>query len=85
MILNIIDRRTNKYKWKEITAIFEPTCHNNSIVNSCDKTEHTKYDGIGYDEIEKCSLTEAIEWGIKNINYVTLFIYDLGDGIKVIK
>lgn len=88
MILNVIDRRKNKYKWKEITAIFEPTCHDNSIANTiseADKTEHTKYDGVGYDEIEKCSLEEAIQAGLKNINYLTLFIYDLGEGIKETK
>lgn len=80
-ILNIIDRRKNDYKWKEITAIFEPTCHDNSVENS-DITEHTRYDGIGYDEIEKCSLSEAIQFGEKNINFVTLYIYDLGKGIN---
>ena len=81
MILNIIDRRKRKYRWKEITAIFEPTVHDNSCADS-DQTEHTKYDSVGYDEISKCSLMEAIEWGTKNINWVTLYVYDLGEGIK---
>lgn len=87
MILNIIDRRTNKYKWKELTIIFEPTCHDNNLKAGIygDTTEHTDYDGMGYDEIKKCSLNEAIDWGIKSINYVTLYIYDLGKGINVIK
>lgn len=86
MILNIVDRRKFKYR-KEITAIFEPTCHDNKLKDTLygDVTEHTNYDGIGYNEIEKCSLSEAIECGNKNINYVTLYIYDLGEGINEIR
>jgi hypothetical protein len=38
MISNIIDRRKRQYRWKQITAIIEPTYHDNSVDDS-DETE----------------------------------------------
>jgi hypothetical protein len=80
-LLNIIDRRNKPYLWKEITAIFEPTCYDNFIKNS-DITENNNYEGVGYDEIHNCSLMSAINFAMNHKNFVTLYIYDLGEGIK---
>ncbi len=86
MILNIIDRRKKPYRYRQITAIFEPTCHDNSCKDS-DQTEgeESLYNGIGYHEIEKCSLATAISYAKDSNSHLTVYLYDLGEGIKVSK
>jgi hypothetical protein len=81
MILNIIDRRKKPYKWKEITAIFEPTCHDNSVKDSDFDTQ--RYEGIGYHEIANCSLSNAMHFASQAMAGLTVYLYDLGEGIKI--
>ncbi len=44
VIFNIIDRRKRQYRWKKITAIIEPTYHDNSVEDS----DQTKAPGPGF-------------------------------------
>lgn len=83
MITNIIDKRKRKYRWKKITAIVEPTNHN----NSCKDTDKSKIKDLwfGYDEKAKISLTEAIQWASKKPGENTLYLYDLGQGINIVE
>ena len=85
MILNIIDNRKKKYRWRKITAIFEPTCHDDRC-NDADITnaEESAYVGIGYHEMSECSLSEAIEFAVVSHSFLTVYLYDLGDGIRVV-
>ncbi len=49
MIWNIIDNRKHKYRWLKITAIVEPTWHDNRCHNS-DRAPKCENEGIGYDD-----------------------------------
>ena len=78
MIFNIIDRRTRKYRWKQITAIVEPTYHDNSVDDS-DETEIPNHpDLVVYDEKAAISVADAIAWATSLPFGVTLYLYDLG-------
>lgn len=81
-IRNIIDNRKRKYRWKTITAIVEPTWHDNSCPDS-DQAEHSLENdwGVGYAQNEHCSLTGALTWAETFPGENTLYLYDLGDGI----
>jgi hypothetical protein len=59
MIANIIDRRTRLYRWKQITAIIEPTYHDNTVDDS-DDAEVPEPDLIIYDERAAISVADAI-------------------------
>src|SRR5258708_33782491 len=82
MISNIIDRRKRKYRWKEITAIIEPTYHDN-LVDDGDKAEIPEPGFIDYDEMRIISVADAIAWATSLPFAVTLYLYDLGSGIDV--
>lgn len=79
MICNIIDCRKKPYVWKRINAIVEPTWHDNSMEG--DTVEPTE-DESDYDEKPGISVDEAIAWAHTFQNAVTLYLYDLGDGIR---
>ncbi len=79
MIWNIIDHRKRPYRWKAVTAIMEPTRHDNSVEDS-DKIEE-QYDEVIYDQREEISLADAVIW-VQSLPFpATLYIYDLGEGI----
>jgi hypothetical protein len=80
MIWNIIDRRTRPYRWKAITAIVEPTYHDNTVADS-DYTED-RSDDISYDERAEISLADAVIWAQSLSFPATLYLYDLGHGIN---
>lgn len=83
MIWNIIDRRKRPHRWKAITAIMEPTYHDNSVADS-DQAEETE-DDIVYDQREEISLADAVVW-VQSLPFpATLYLYDLGQGINVVK
>jgi len=82
VILNIIDKRTRRYRWKQITAIVEPTYHDNSVQDS-DQTEAPEHSFSHYDQREEISLTDAVIWASSLPYAVTLYFYDLGDGVSV--
>jgi hypothetical protein len=81
MISNIIDRRRRQYRWKKITAIIEPTYHDNSVDDS-DETEVPEPGFIVYDERPVISVPDAVAWASSLPFAAALYLYDLGDGIK---
>lgn len=87
MIWNIIDRRTNKYKWKKVDAIVEPTWHDNKLNPKLTKAGHDKVPkkviklfetkaGIGYEEQQNLGIDQAINWATTMKYPVTLYLYD---------
>jgi hypothetical protein len=81
MISNIVDRRTRRYRWKQITAIIEPTSHDNSVDDS-DQTDVPGAEIIVYDERPAISVADAIAWAGSLPYATTLYLYDLGSGIR---
>lgn len=83
MIYNIVDERERKYRWKSINAIIEATWHD----NSCDDTDITE--GVSaeievtYEQRERISLKDAIDWAHGNPCPVTLYLYDEGKGTVI--
>lgn len=82
MILNIIDKRTHRYRWKRITAIVAPTYHDNSIQDA-DQAEAPEHSFCVYDQKEEISLADAVTWASSLPYAATLYFYDSGDGIGV--
>ena len=82
MIFNIIDRRKRRYRWKQITAIAEPTYHDNLVADS-DETEVPEPGFFACDEKAVISVADAIAWATSLAFPVTLYLYDLGQGINV--
>lgn len=80
MLRNIIDNRKHRYRWLLVTAIIEPTWHDNSRKDA-DQSARFPNEGIGYGELASASLAEAIQWANSFKFPVTLYLYDLGDGI----
>lgn len=85
MIMNIVDRRKRQYRWKQITAIIEPTWHDNKCNDSDHAPKWIDEPGIGYDERASLSLHEAIHWANELPYGVTLYLYDLGQGINIVE
>ena len=81
MIWNIIDRRKRKYRWKSITAILEPISHDNSCADS-DQADEPDEPFASYDQLDETSLADAVTWAQSQPFAVTLYLYDLGDGIR---
>jgi hypothetical protein len=82
VILNIIDKRSHRYRWKRITAIVEPTHHDNSVQDS-DQAEAPEHSFSVYDQKEDISLADAVAWASSLPYAATLYFYDSGDGIGV--
>ena len=82
MLSNIIDRRKHPYRFKKITAIVEPTWHDNHCQDA-DQCE-MKVAWFGYDEKLECTVNEALEWGFLKPGENTLFLYDLGQGTDIV-
>ena len=84
MIGNIVDRRKRRRRFKVVNAIIEPTRHDNSVKGGDRAPRNTKMDKrwIGYDEREKISVNDAIRWAWSHADFVTLYLYDKGDGIS---
>jgi hypothetical protein len=81
MIWNIIDRRKRYYRWKIITAIIEPVSHDNSCADS-DQADEPNEEFFPYDHRAEISLADAVVWAQSQPFAVTLYLYDLGDGIR---
>lgn len=84
MLVNVVDRRKLPYRWKHVTAIIEPTIHDNSVADSDQMGLGGSYSGIEYAEREDISVTAAVEWAATHNWLCTLYLYDLGEGIKVV-
>lgn len=83
MICNVIDNRKRCYRWAKITAIIESTYHDNSCADS-DQAPETIND-VCYEERPEISLSEAVNWAQSLPYSVTLYLYDLGQGISSVK
>ncbi len=81
MIWNIIDHRKRKFRWKSITAILEPICHDNSCSDS-DQAEEPDGPFTPHDKLDETSLADAVIWAQSQPFAVTLYLYDVGDGIR---
>jgi len=83
MIFNIVDRRKRQFRWKKITAIVEPTYHDNAVQDS-DQAELPEPGFTVYDERAAISLVDAVAWATALPFAVALYLYDLGHGINVV-
>jgi hypothetical protein len=81
MLWNIIDRRKRPYRWKSITAIVEPVYHDNSVADA-DEAEIPPPGFFPYDQKEQTSVADAVIWAQSLPFQSTLYLYDLGDGIR---
>jgi hypothetical protein len=81
VILNIIDRRKHPYRWKLITAIIEPASHDNSVADA-DQASDPDGEFSSYDQRAEISLADAVTWAQSEPFQVTLYLYDLGQGIN---
>jgi hypothetical protein len=80
MIWNIIDKRTQPYRWARLNAIIEATWHDNSVADTDSAPELSFEDDVIYEERECISLHEAINWANNQTCPVTLYLYDPGKG-----
>ena len=83
MITNILDRRTNRHRWRRIDAVAEATWHDNQ--DTKDGSAHDNADsaasialGDTYAVRISLSVTDAIAWAQTYPDEVTLYLYDVG-------
>ena len=86
MILNIVDGRKRRYRWKRINAIVEPVWHDNSVKDTDlaevpTTLEDELSDDVVYEQLADGSIAEAIAWANAFKCQVTLHLYDDGEGI----
>jgi hypothetical protein len=74
MILNIIDNRKLRYRWKRINAVVEPIWHDNRCKDA-DQAEETQ-DELDYEERNNISMNEAVKWASDLPFCVTLYLYN---------
>lgn len=84
MILNVIDKRKKRYRWKRVNAIIESAWHDNGVEDA-DQAERRDDVEIAYDANESISVAEAIDWASSKEDGVTLFLYDEGCGTSTAK
>ena len=79
MILNIIDRRENVYRWASIDVIAEPTWHD----NACQASDQAPHDNRepGYAPRKGISLADAVAWASSFDVPLTLYLYDKGSDV----
>jgi hypothetical protein len=80
MIWNIIDRREQPYRWREVYAIVEAVEHDNSCRGADQAPEADPLMVVDYDALEAVSVQEAIAWANEQRCPVTLYLYDKGRG-----
>jgi hypothetical protein len=81
MIWNIIDRRKRPYRWKRVNAIIEAVEHDNSCPDADQAPEAAINIVVDYDQRESISIEDAVLWASQQDCAVTLYLYDVGDGI----
>ena len=74
-VVNIIDNRKNKYRWKKVTAMAEPAFMNErrTARGGVDTTEAARPNWTQKDTTG-ISLQQAIEWAMKLDGETTLYI-----------
>ena len=75
MILNVIDNRKLRYRWKQVKAVAEPTWHDNKCKNA-DQAKPTQGES-DYEERIKLSVQDAIKWANDLPFAVTLYLYEV--------
>jgi hypothetical protein len=80
MIWNIIDRREQPYRWRDLNAIGEAVEHDNSCRGTDQAPEADPLLVVDYDALEAVSVQEAIAWANQQRCPVTLYLYDTGRG-----
>jgi hypothetical protein len=74
MIQNVIDNRKRQHRWERITAVIEPTWHDNSVADA-DQAEPAAGEAE-YEERSGLSAGEAVAWA-QGLPYpVTVYVYD---------
>ena len=74
MILNVVDNRKLRYRWKQVKAIAEPTWHDNKCKDA-DKAKLTTGES-DYEERVNISVQDAIKWASDLPYSVTLYLYE---------
>lgn len=84
MLTNIVDRREHKYVWDHVTAIFEPTYHDNTVAEAYGPSTSAPAPerDWSYQELADCSVAEACARAQELDGHTTVFLYDLGRGIS---
>jgi hypothetical protein len=77
MILNVVDNRKQRYRWKRVNAVAEPTWHD----NRCEDADQAgpAQDELDYEERRNISVSDAIKWANDLPFAVTLYLYDPGE------
>jgi hypothetical protein len=76
MIFNIVDKRSRRFRWKNVNAIAEATSHDNFVADS-DQIK-ARDDDLTYAERNNISVAEAVAWAQSFPGPITLFLYDAG-------
>lgn len=76
VIWNVIDRRSNRYRWAKIHAIVEATWHDNSASGADQAPENPPETEVTFDERTDINISDAINWANSQGCPVTLFIMD---------
>lgn len=76
-LLNIIDGRKRRHRWKRVHAIIEATVHDNRVTDADEAPDDAVW-GL-FDERHEISVREAVLWAEGQAASVTLFIYDEDD------
>lgn len=79
MIWNVIDLRSNSYRWAKIHAIVEATWHDNSASEADQAPESSAEAEVTFDERRDITVNDAINWANSQSCPVTLFIGDGGE------
>ena len=80
MIVNIVDRRSRKYRWQTVNAVLENAWQDNGCPDSDQARKDSEYQ-LTYAERANISVSEAVAWGMAERAEVTLHLYDEGAGI----
>jgi hypothetical protein len=74
MILNVIDNRKRRYRWRQVKAVAEPTWHDNKCKDA-DQAKPVKGE-LDYEERVNISVQDAIQWANDLPYRVTLYLYE---------
>lgn len=72
MVINIIDNRKSRHRWKRVNAIAEPAWHDNKCQDA-DQAEPTAGE-LDYEDQTGISIRDAIKWADDLPYLVTLYL-----------
>lgn len=86
MLINVIDERKRKYRFKKINAVIESAWHDNRCKDADQIKKPRGGDKwIGYDEVKHTTVENAMKWAAAFELPVTLYLYDKDRGIYPVK